>query len=396
MANVNLIPPCVPVIVAVDGMKQHYGRYGAISAFLSPSQKDFRDQLDPMQACNGTKVSVNSLGQVYVKVQFDPYVEIEAAGNTLTCGIPAPYAQLAIETEYIIDTIKELGITFTAPEWNRICCGVEEFYLKNSSNIKFGSVTSLMSQLEVLGQVKRKFASRIDADLLAIIEGDAVSAIIAGTGINPVTGTAAPVTINLINAQGQLTENLNALAQQIQAKMNYCPGKWILLTGTGSKIGAYFQRCGISCCNTAMGINPEAILAKSSSYFDWYQSNQIDTLVGANSAFLIAPNSIAAHFLENFMELTEHGIRQWQNTHYDTIKIDGSYCDADVCVNEADYSSMEFGLRVRELGCIEGYVHPAMAVTLDTKYGFFTKPSGAHYNYGPFKDFTGIIPLTFS
>ena len=394
MRATQIITPCNPIISVLAGSGKNYSRYGGIMALLSPSQKELYDDLNPMLECNKNRFQQNAAGQPQMTYQYDPMRSVAVAGNALTCAIgQGPVA--ALSGTYTVNRIKELGSRLTAQEWTAFCCGAEEFFKKEHQGVSFDQrIETKLAGLEVSGVVKRNIGNRIDFDLLQPIENDVITALVAGVGLNPATGSNAPQNINLINAQGQVTENLNIMVQQIQAKMNWCNGKWILLTGTGARVQSYFNRCGISCCNSTQGLDPKAVVAQSASYFEWYRSTSIDSLIGVDGAFLIAPNSATAHFMTNFPEM-QGGINSWANTNYGKIYLDGDYCNDQSCVDQPAYAPMEFGVRVRELGCIDGFVRPAMNISLDTQYGIFTKPAGFYYASGPFVNYTGIIRVNF-
>lgn len=392
MKGLQITTPCNPILSVLVGAKKNYGRYGGISALLSPSQKELNDDLNPKLDCNKNRFQQNAAGQPQVIYNYDPIRSIQVASNAISCatGQPAPQA---LTGTYTINRPKELGTIITAQEWTKFCCGADDYFKSAYPNIAFDSkVNAKLANLEVAGVIKRNIGQRIDADLLNPIELDVIAAINTGSGLNPNTLSAAAQNVNLINAQGQVTENLNIIAQQIQAKMNLCEGKWILLTGTGSKVQQYMNRCNISCCNTSQGLDANAIVKQTSSYFDWYRSTAIDALLGQDVAFLIAPNSATGHFMGNFDYMNKE---KWGKTSYGNLRVEGSYCDDAACISQAAFTPIEFGVRVRELDCDNGYVHPAMNVALDVQYGIFTKPTGFYYATGPYINYTGIVKLQF-
>ena len=393
MRNTQITRPCRTIITALaDSSQMNYQRYGAIQAVRASQHRMRIEDLDPHLECNKTRYSLS--GNVpTVQFEYDPKQNRGVAGTVIDCT-PGAQVSGAVSGTFQMPRTRQLPVTIAAAEWNSICCATDAFFetthgerLKLKSSAEF---YAKMKQLGVIGTIHRAFNKVIDGEFLEPIETDVVASLLAGVGISPTTGSATPINIQAIApATLSPTTQLQSLANAIARKVNVCRGKWILLTGTGQRAADFFERCGISCCNNQAGLDSAALVQKTSQMFDWYSSTAIDSILGQDAAFLIAPESVAGIFGHNHEDMTAMG--KFGLTNYGTVTMANKYCKSEACVNEPDYSDIEFGLRVREQDCYP----PSLNIWLDTRYGIWTQPAGFHYSYGPNVGYTGIVRLNF-
>ena len=365
----------------------NYQRYGAIQAVIAPQHRPRIEDLDPHQECNKDRYSTVG-GVPTIQFEYDPKTNNLAGSSIIDCAVGGQ-AQNALAGQFQMNRKYQLPISIPAGTWNDICCKTDAFFdTVNGERLKLKDDYELVSQLKKLGITglfERAFNKNIDSSFLTPIETDVLNTLIAGAGINPQTGTAAIVPITAINAQGQVTTQLNALMNSIERKINMCNGRWIILTGSGSRAIDYFTRCGISCCNTGQGLDAGAVVQDFSNKVQWYYSTQVDALLGQDAFLLIAPQAVAGVFGSNFEYMNQVG--KFGLTHYANMIMSSRYCQSEACVQQPDFTSLEFGLRMQEIDCPA----PQVNFWLDTQYGVWTQPAGFNYSYGPYVGYTGIV-----
>jgi hypothetical protein len=385
---------CCLLPVLVDNTRLNWGRNGALSAFKSASQRGLTDAIiSALQAsCKAPGIyNKNGAGQVVATLQTIPY-EVDTTGisDTYSCPTGGSLSLNYQEVEFLPDTVKQIDLEVTPSDYESLCCGIDEYLARNSNMLSFSSVGRELRDAGLggaFGLLSRNVKAKLEG-VLSQIETDAVNAIVAGVGLNPVTGSNAVQSVKLTNADGTYREDLNLLMHQMQSKMNACgTGKWILLTGTGTIAMNYFRGCKKTCCNTTAGLSPADIVNETSDNFDWYRSTEIDTLVSPNAAFLIAPDSLA------FVQLINNPYSS-PNITEGTATINGVYCNDDTCIDTEVFTPVTFQTRSYATDCTNGGgVFPTVKISIDTKYGFFTTPAGWLYKDAPYDAFTGIVQL---
>ena len=388
MRNVQITRPCrIAISALADSTQMNYQRYGAIQSVIAAQHRPRIDDLDPHQECNRNRYSeVN--GVPTLQFEYDPKTNNLAGSSTIDCTVGGQVSS-ALSGQFQMNRKYQLPVVIPATTWKDICCQTDEFFdAVNGERLKLKDDFELARKLKALGitgLVERAFNKNIDASFLTPIERDVLNTLIAGAGINPQTGTAAVVGITAINAQGQVTTQLNSLMNSIERKVNMCNGRWIILTGSGSRAIDYFTRCNISCCNTGQGLDAGAVVQDFSNKVQWYYSTEVDTLLGPDGFLLIAPQSVAGVFGNNFEYMSQTG--KFGNTHFASMVMSSKYCQSQACVQQPDFTSLEFGLRMQEIDC----PGPQANFWLDTQYGVWTQPAGFTYTYGPYVGYTGIV-----
>lgn len=379
------------IYAAVSGTlnnRNKFRSFGAISALRSPQNREITKNLDPQLDDSGMVSGVTDGGKVIPTIQYeyDPKVAWGGSAAYTDIGTGAAVAQPLTAT-FAINKIRQANpILVKSETWRLLEKDAERYkaQLLDSSPVNFGAAVQRIAALSSAQEVARSLRNTMETSFFAPMETNVINALNTGAGKNPLYPASAAgdaISITLMNADDSITVKLEDDMANLQA-WTKSDGTWIILAGTGSKVATYFRRV-LKSSNTDTGIQLGAMIKASSVEF--YQSEYIDAVLGANHFFIIAPGCAAIPVIQEFRYLEGQKINDYTFASLTMPAFDFTM----------DLRMKEFTHQVRKDGANVDFVDPHPYITLapSLRYNIWTKPQGFHYadTADPLYAYNGIL-----
>ncbi len=386
MANAQIISPADTVVKTLFGENQHpisWGNRGFLRAMMSDSNGDLRNQLSP-ECKTGGAVSRNAAGVAQIRVNYAPLIENMTVGTVLTCT--GSVQSSPFELPFFINSQRNLPQKITSQQISSLQCGIQE-----TMQAKFGDALGTLADLEgrdfkATGFVTMQLQRTLD-NLIKSVNTDVLTKAFVNRGVNAVYGNNAIQNLALGSptVTGGLFPKLLSELKKLRRKNRTC-GKFLVIGG--ERWSEYLEFLNVSAPNNQQSIDYPAYFSQLKQEMEFFYDEDIDGLLGADVALIIAPNMVAIPVfgVYNYMSGITGGSMNADNVSYRT-----AYLPEFQTCNKGKDNFMPIDVMVKVETCNPADSNlPSWTIIPSINYELYTTPTGTRFTAGPLQAVNGI------
>lgn len=385
--NTQIISPADTVVKTLFGENQNpvkWGNRGFLRALLSDQNGDLRNQLSP-ECKTGGKVSRNNAGVAQIRVDYAPLIENLTVNAVLTCT--GNVQAVPFEIPFTIGSHRNLPQKITSQQVWSLQCDVEDT-LQAKYGDPLGSMATLKAQnYETTGFVSMQLYRTLD-NLIKNVNTDVMIKAFVQRGVNAIYGSNAVqnLTLGSPTVTGGMFPKLLAELKKIRRKNRTC-GKFLVI---GGDIWAeHLDYLAVSAPNNQQSIDYSGTyISALRTEMDFFYDEDIDTLLGAGVALILAPNMVGMPIfgLYNYMEKITGGTMNADNVSYRTAYLpEWQTCNK----GQDNFLPIDVMVKVETCNPADGNL-PSWTIIPSINYELYSVPTGTRFTSGPLNAVNGI------